>query len=291
MSRLTRDAIKQAEIKKNTLKKYYADMFRMLFHNSIKVENLPIDLPKRYLLRVLYEQGAIAYDKATRLFLPFNAVGVNQYGLPTNYNLVKYNGGVLLRDAEQVVILRMNDINLSIKSLIDVVVDKLVDIDMTIDQNLDAVKTMTFVEVDNPATLMSLDNFNTARKIGASVVFVNKGAGTKLGDAIKSTNTGATYLVDKLHEDRKHILNEGLSILGTATANTEKRERVQGIEVLASQNFSLDMINTGIDTFNYDAEVGGLDIRFKGNTALIRLNEMQINNMETGKGEDNGKEV
>lgn len=289
MSRLTRDEIKRAEQRKETLRKYYANMFSALFHNSIKVENLPIDLPKRYLLRVLYEQGAIAYDKQTRLFLPFNAVGVNQYGLPTHYNLVKYNGGVLLRDVDEVVILRMNDTHLSIKSLIDVVVDKLVEIDLTISQNLDAIKTMTFIEVDNPATLMSLDNINMARKIGASVVFVNKGAGTKLGDAIKSTNTGATYLVDKLQEDRRHVLNEGLAIIGTATANTEKRERVQGIEVLASQNFSLDMINMGIDTFNYDAEVGGLELRLKGNTALITLNEMQIKTME--KGENNGKEV
>ena len=151
---------------------------------------------------------------------------------------------------------------------------------MAIEQNLDAIKTMTFIEVENQNTLMSLDNMNMARRIGASIIFVNKGSGSvKLGDNFKATNTGAQYLVDKLQENRRHILNETLSILGTALANTEKKERVQGMEILASENYALDMLNTCIDTFNYDAEVGGLDIRLEGNTNLVRVSEIQIQNM------------
>lgn len=288
MSRLTRQQIRDAEIERSSLQRYYDFQFASLFHNSIKVENLPSELPKRYLLRVLYEQGAIAYDKQTQLFLPFNAVGVNQYGLPTHYNLVKYNGGVLLRDANEVVILRTNDINLALKSLIDVNVKKLVELDMTINQNLDAIKTMTLIEVENPSTLMSLDNLSMARKIGASLCFVNKGSGSsKLMNSFTATSTGAQYLVDKLQENRRHVLNETLSIMGIATANTEKRERVQSIEVLASQNYAIDMINMIVDTFNYDAKIGGLDIRLKGNTTLAKTSEIQLDNAR--KGEENGK--
>lgn len=284
MSKLTRQETKDAIAKRKQLKDYYDKQFSALFHNSIKVKNLPLDLPKRYLLKVLYEQGAIAYDKETQLYLPFNAVGVNQYGLPTNYNLVKYNGGVLLRDANQVVILRANDINLSIKSQVDVNVDKLVEFDMAISQNLEGIKTMTLIEVENPATLLSFDNMASARRIGASLCFVNKGSGSaKLIDSFKATNTGAQYLVDKLQEDRRHILNETLSLIGTATANTEKRERVQGIEVLASQNYALDYLNMLIDTFNYDAEVGNVALRLEGNTTLVRTSEIQLNELKKGE--------
>ena len=286
MSKLTRQALKDAEKRRIDLGQYYSSQFCALFHNSIKVENLPDDLPKRYLLKELYEHGAISYDKESGLYLPFNAVGINQYGLPTNYQLIRYVGGALSRDANQVVILRMNDNQVAPKFLIDVNVKKLVDIDMAIEQNLDAIKTMTLIEVENQNTLMSLDNMNLARQIGASVVFVNKGSGSvKLGETFKATNTGAQYLVDKLQENRRHILNETLSIIGTALANTEKKERVQGMEILASENYALDMINTGIDTFNYDAELGGLSIRLKGNTNLVRVSEVQIENME---GENNG---
>ena len=280
MSKLTRQAIQDAQKRRIELEDYYSSQLCALFHNSIEVENLPDDLPKRYLLKELYEHGAIAYDKETKLFLPFNAIGINQYGLPTDYQLIRYVGGSISRTADQVVILRTNDIQKPIKFFMDVNVKKLVDIDMAIEQNLDAIRTMTLIEVENQNTLMSLDNMAMARRIGASVVFVNKGSGSvKLGDTFKATNTGAQYLVDKLHEDRRHILNETLSILGTALSNTEKKERVQGMEILASENYALDMLNTCIDTFNYDAKIGGLDIKLKGNTNLVRVSEVQINNI------------
>lgn len=291
MSSLTRQAIKDAEKRRIELEDFYSTLFASLFHNSLKVNELPKDLPKRYLLRVLYEDGAIAYDKETQLYLPFAASGVDMYGLPTNYSLIRYQGGALYRDADQVVILRMNDLCKSIKKLVNVQIKKLVDIDMSIEQNLDAIKTMTLIEVENQNTLMSLDNFNTARRIGAAVAFVNKGLGSlQLGDAVKSTSTGAQYLVDKLQEDRRHILNETLSLIGTATANTEKRERVQGMEILASENYALDVINMGIDTFNYDAEQGGLTIRLEGNTNLVKISEIQMTNMAK-VGDDNGSEL
>lgn len=288
MSKLTRQAIKDAQIERKVLTEYYDFQFANIFHNSIKVENIPDELPKRYLLKVLYERGAIAYDKETKLYLPFNAVGVNQYGLPTQYSLVKYNGGVLLREPNQVVILRTNDLGRSIKELIDVNVNKLVDIDVAINQNLESIKTMTLVEVENPSTLLSFDNIAYAKRVGATLCFVNKGSGSsKLLNSFKATNTGAQYLVDKLQENRRHILNEALSLLGVATANTEKRERVQSIEVLASQNFATDFINCCIDTFNYDANIGNISLRLKGNTTLVKMTEIELKNLE--KGDDNGK--
>ena len=184
------------------------------------------------------------------------------------------------------VILRTNDINLSIKSQVNVIIDKLVEFDMAISQNLEAVKTMTLVEVENNATLLSLDNFANSRRIGASICFVSRGTGANLKDAISVTNTGATYLVDKMQEDRRHILNEGLSLIGIATANTEKRERVQSIEVLASQNYAMDMVQMMIDTFNYDAEFGGNPLRLEGNTTLVKTREIELENMK--KGDNNG---
>ena len=78
-----------------------------------------------------------------------------------------------------------------------------------------------------------------------------------------------------------------MSLLGVATANTEKRERVQCIEVLASQNFANDFINCCIDTFNYDAKIGNNPLRLKGNTTLVKMSEIELKNLE--KGDSNGK--
>ena len=46
------------------------------------------------------------------------------------------------------------------------------------------------------------------------------------------------------------------------------------MEVMASQGLAKDMISTLIDTFNYDAEYGGIPIRLKANTSLMKENEI-----------------
>ena len=56
----TREEIRQAIAKRKAYEDSYRSLFSMLFHNSVLVENLPKDLPKRYLLRVLKNRGGIA---------------------------------------------------------------------------------------------------------------------------------------------------------------------------------------------------------------------------------------
>lgn len=273
MATNSRQAIRDAEIKRKKYENDYRSLFSMLFHNSIIVENLPNDLPKRYLLRVLKNKGGIAYDKITGVFLPFVKSGIDLYGLPKNYNLIGYNGITYWRKADEVVILRANDLEYPIDVYIENQVKKLVDYDLAIEQNLESIKTMTFVEVPSQSALLSMANLQTARQMGASFVFVNKHAMQDI--EYKVNNTGAQYLIDKLRQDRKECMNETLSTIGINVANVDKKERVQDAEIRASQGFALDCISTLIETFNHDAEIGGLEIRLKGNTSLFKENELE----------------
>ena len=270
----TKKEIKSAIMKRKAYEDDYRSLFSMLFHNSVLVDNLPDDLPKRYLLRVLKNRGAIAYDKQTQLFLPFSRVGIDVYGLPKEYILIGYNGLVLNRKAEDVVILRANDLEYSLENYIENQVHKLVDYDIAIEQNLEAIKTMTFMEVADQSQLLSLENLGNARKIGATLVYVNKKSLT--GVELKTQSTGAQYLIDKLRQDRKECMNESLSTIGINVANVDKKERVQDAEIRASQGFALDCISTLVETFNHDAEIGGLKIRLRANTALVKENELEI---------------
>ena len=74
--------------------------------------------------------------------------------------------------------------------------------------------------------------------------------------------------------------------------NTYKKERVQSAEVEASNFYTIDSINTLIDTFNYDADYGELDIHLRPNTIVSTVleeypEEEQVE--ETNKEvEDNG---
>ena len=278
MANNTRSARREAERKRKLYVDNYRNRFAVLFNNSVKVLNADVkpndlvaddlpELPKRYLLRVLREHGGIAYDRQTGLYLRFVQGGIDVYGLPEWYNLIGYNGFTVWRKASEVVILRANDLKYPIQCYLDQQIEKIVDFDMAIEQNLEAIKTMTIAEVQDQSTMLSMANEIDARRIGATIVFQNKSA--QLGE-VKVQSTGAQYLVDKLLEARKEILNETLQALGISVANTDKRERVQTSEVEASQGYGKDSIQALIDTFNYDAEQGGLPIRLEGNTALIQ---------------------
>ena len=276
----TKKEYKKAQAKRLSYKNNYICQFTELFHNSVEVENS--DIPKRYLLRTLLHKGGIAYDKETGLYLPYEGVGVDVYGLPTNYNLVGWNGLVLYRKVDEVVILRANDIKFPIYQYFLQQAERVTDIDMSIDQNLEACKTMAIAYVDDNKQFLSLMNEVESRRIGSTIIFVNKKA--TIGTGIKCESTGAQYLVDKLLEARRQILDETFSHIGISVANTDKRERVQGMEVMASQGLAKDMISTLVETFNYDAEYGGLPIRLKANTSLMKEQEMIMK--EGGESED-----
>lgn len=274
MANNTRNSVKEAIIKRQKYENDYRSLFSMLFHNAVKVKNLPEDLPKRYLLRVLKNKGGIAYDKITKVFLPYVKIGIDMYGLPKQYTLIGYDGTVLTRNAKDVIILRANDLEYPLELYIESQVKKLVDYDMAIEQNLEAIKTMSFAQVSDQAQLLSLTNLQNAKRIGATIVYVNKSSLT--GTEINVQSTGAKYLIADLRQDRKECMNETLSTIGINVANVDKKERVQDAEIRASQGFALDCISTLIQTFNHDAEIGGLDIRLEGNTSLFMQNELDV---------------
>ena len=238
-------------------------------------------MPKRYLTRVLREKGGIAYDKISGLYLPYVDMGIGVYGLPTGYTLVGYDGTVLTRSLDEVIILRTNPHSIPIQDFLDIQIEKLVEFDMAIMQNLDAIKTMSVIDVPDIKTLNTLQNLDDSRRIGASVAFASSLATKSLN--VFSTN--AQFFIDKLNEARREIWNDTLAYLGVSTANVDKRERVQSAEVVATEGYSYDCLNILIDTFNYDAEIGGLTIRVKANTIMYQQLENEINNVEVNENE------
>lgn len=274
----SRKARREAD-KRNRL--YYLRNFRRflaLAHNAVKFNEALGDTPKRYIMKVLLDNGAIAYDKQTKLYLRFVPIGYDVYGLPTAYTLYGYNGLTLTRTPQEVVILRINDIQEPVVPFLQMQAEKVTKFDNAIEQNLEAIRTMTVYECSDDSQALTMVNEAEQRRIGATVVFRRKSSFN--GIESKVSSTGAQYLIDKLMEAKQKIINETLTELGIATANTDKRERVQGIEVNTSLSYAHDSIYLMTDTFNYDAEQGGLDIRLKPNTSLIDLWE-NIKNEKT----------
>lgn len=272
----SRQERKRAEKRRNEIALDYRNRLGLIFENSITFENLPDELPKRYLTRVLREKGGIAHDKISGLYLPYVRMGIDVYGLPTGYTLVGYDGTVFTRRTDEVIILRTNPHSVPVQQFLDIQIEKIVEFDMSIMQNLDAIKTMSVIDVPDIKTLNTLQNLDDSRRIGASVAFASSLATKSLN--VFSTN--AQFFIDKLNEARREIWNDTLAYLGVSTANVDKRERVQSAEVVATEGYSYDCLNILIDTFNYDAEIGGLPIRVHANTIMYKQLENEINNVE-----------
>lgn len=260
-----RDERRKAELKLSDDTQIYYDYFMSLLHNSVKFEGLG-DTPKRYVMKELIASGSIAYDKQTGLYLRYNFSGVDVYGLPTKYQLFGYNGFSVWRKPKDVVILRINDRSSALEPFLIKQAELLADLDSFLRQNIDACRTMTVVEIDDISQAFTALNEANTRRVGAALLIKNRNA--MKGAEMKATTTGAQWLVDQVQQVRMEIINETLQRLGISTANTSKRERVQGMEVAASQGVALDSIYVMCDTFNYDAEQGGLSVKMIPNTSL-----------------------
>ena len=77
MANNTRQAVKEAQRKREIYLQNYLNDFAILFHNSVEVEDLPVDLPKRYLLTILYEKGGIAFCSRKGKAYSFEAAAIN----------------------------------------------------------------------------------------------------------------------------------------------------------------------------------------------------------------------
>lgn len=280
----TRSARRDAEKRRKRIFDDRLSIFKALFHNSVIITG-DADVPKRYLLKELLNKGAIAYDRATGLYLPFVGTNIDNYGLYTQYTLIGYKGLTMTRDADEVVILRANDLQYPLINFLSEQCEKIADIEMSVYQNLEACKTMTIAETSDD-TFFTNAQLVESRRVGATIFYKNTSSPT---NTLKIDSTGATYLVDKLMEARQKVINETLSALCISSANTDKRERVQSQEILASEGFAIEMGKTLFDTFNYDAEAGGIPIRLESNLELIFENEIdnEIKKKEVIENEDN----
>lgn len=275
----TKQEIREAERYLRNRENMYCQYFLNLAHNSITIEGLPNDVPKRYFLRVLFKEGKIGHYNG--VYLPASGVGVDIYGLPTEYVLVGYNGVTYTASKDDVGILRINDLSYPLYPFIKAQSKVLAEIDSAILQNLNAVKTMRVFECKDQSVLLSLQNAWKAIKVGALCAFSTKGM---FEDSVKVHETGAEYLCDKFSELKKEVMDETLTRIGVMTANTNKRERVQSAEVNATVGVTIDNVYIMIDTFNYDAKVAGLPLRMK-------LNSVTEEYYELSKENDNKEEV
>ena len=271
----------------------YMQYFNRLTELAISMfewQNLPSTVDPRYIELHLFNNGCMVYFNDEVIgnlcldCLPNGSFDV--YGNPvdrraySSYNNYQKN----LTEDDSVIIwnnyLRSNSI-----TDIQMYSKRLYLLDRIIDVNANAQKTPVLVQGTEKQRLTLL---NLYKEFDGNSPFIFGDKNLDL-NALKSLNTGAPYVADKIYQLKTQIWNEALTYLGISNINIQKKERLITDEVtrnqggtIASRYSRLQARREAVDKIN---AMFGTDIRVNYREDFQEINDG--NGQNTTKGGEN----
>ena len=228
----------------------YVERFKKICLSMFEWVNLPDSCNARYLEECLYYKGQAALLK-DELYGFINTQVcddgyLNIYGLPSQLHCYsfQYNTsrnlytGVEGNELKDAVLVMNNWQRIPTATTIELFCQRLAEAEMTASTNIKAQKTPVLIVVDENQRLM-MENLYSQYDGNRPFIFGDKNQLSE--NAIKSINTGAEFIADKIMEYKKQIWNEALQYLGINSLQTEKKERLITDE--ASSNNELINLN------------------------------------------------
>lgn len=246
-----------------------------------------------FIERTLYNLGSVAFFKMedTGVYgaLPYTAVGgLNMYGLFDKWKVIGANGYNKNFNIDNSVIIKNNDLMMSNFSYVYSQVIRLVNIEETIDVNINQLK-VPMVFSGNEDSLLTMKNVYRKITNNEPVIYVDKKI--EMGSELKGIGTGANYHGAELMQLYNDIEGRLLKVAGLKYVHTEKKERLIVDEVNSNDGLS--------NTFLYSAlkqrqlacekikEVFGINISVDINP-LLKLSDPDKDSNNEEDGEDNG---
>lgn len=252
-----------------------------LLFNAVKItesNGKPLNFEtENFIKKSLFINGAVAFDKITKDWYMVEGQGVNEKGNPLRLVMFTYNLKTKFtrlasydkdEDGAHILYAMPNGRNgFTLDGLIREATDFMNACDSAMSQNLEACKTPYIVVCKNKDLQLSFEHALQQKANGQAVIVVNE----ELGDGLKAVNIGVEYLADRYREMANEARDELLNKIGIMTANTDKKERIQGAEVNATIGQATDYIYLVIDTFNKQCDSYGLDYKMALNGALEEI--------------------
>ena len=228
----------------------YVERFKKICFSMFEWVNLPESMNARYLEECLYYKGQASLLKDENFgFINTQCASngyLNIYGLPTSLNCYSYQynsirnlyTGLDGTEDKDCILVMNNWQRIPTASTIELFCQRLAEAELTAQVNIKAQKTPVLITVDENQRLM-MENLYAQYDGNRPFIMGDK---NQMGsDFIKSINTGAPFIADKIMEYKKQIWNEALQFLGINTLQTEKKERLITDE--ASSNNELINLN------------------------------------------------
>ena len=217
----------------------YMQYFNRLTELAISLfewQNLPPSVDPRYIELHLYQNGSMVYfndDVIGNLCLDCLPSGnFDVYGNPVMRRAYSsYNNYQRELNEDNSVIIWNNYLRTNSITDIKMYSRRLYLLDRIIDVNANAQKTPVLIQGTEKQRLTLL---NLYKEFNGNSPFIFGDKNLDL-NALKSLNTGAPYVADKIYQLKTQIWNEALTYLGISNINIQKKERLITDEVTRNQ--------------------------------------------------------
>lgn len=253
-----------------TYNDYYIRLTQ-LANTMFKWNNLPNNIPERFIEKVLFNWGQCAFFEDAELGFMATRVTPSQvlncYDEPIKVTAyaVNYQHDY---NADDVVIIRNNPFEVPTSYSIRLFAQRLTEVERTLDVNIKAQKTPIIILVDEKQRL-TMRNFMMKYDGNTPFIFGNKGIDL---ESVKALNTEAPFIADQLMIYKHDVWNEAMSFLGIQNANTDKKERLITDEVTA--NNQLVMLSANIMLASREKACKAINERF-GTDISVELRSAQ----------------
>ena len=217
----------------------YMQYFNRLTELAISMfewQNLPPTVDPRYIELHLFQNGSMVYfndDVVGNLCLDCLPNGnFDVYGNPVNRRAYSsYNNYQRDLNEDNSIIIWNNYLRTNSITDIKLYSKRLYLLDRIIDVNANAQKTPVLVQGTEKQRLTLL---NLYKEFDGNAPFIFGDKNLDL-NSLKSLNTGAPYVADKIYQLKTQIWNEALTYLGISNINIQKKERLITDEVTRNQ--------------------------------------------------------
>lgn len=269
----------------------YVERLTDLSISVFEWKNLPETVDARFLELTLFSDGQAVYfrdEVLGDLCLQCAAMApLNVYRIPTRRRAYASNGYNKELSIDESVIIYNNLLHVNSYPMIRYYAQRLWDLDRVIDINAKAQKTPVLIQATEQQRLTLL-NIYKQYEGNAPVIFGDKNLDL---NALRSLNTGAPYVADRIYDLKNQIWNEALTYIGISNVSYQKKERLISDEVTRGEGGTLSSRYSRLEARKNAAEqinkMFGTDIEvdFRDASAdaelIQQLQEMQTqNNLE-----------
>ena len=272
--------IKEQETITYSAKRFYENKYFGLFLNAYKFDNLTRS-QRRYLLKKLWQNGTCCCfvlegtkqepslkslltnktkdtialgNESPNGLLVFTPYATTQYNIedePSVVNIVNIRGAQFLPTKPQVVnkdvvICWAHSSHAPIRSLVMFYIEKIVDVENTINMNLFVHKLPRLV-VCSPEDRARVEDLMEEIERGEKKLFLDAQDVQSIKNVLES-GSNTSYIIDKLYQYKQNLENELLTFLGINNLALEKKERLITDEANSNNQLINDCSECFLDT-------------------------------------------